>query len=76
MTNSKDNQKVHTQQDSSSQHKGSSQQNKDGKQPQKHASGAGRGSGVAAHSDDELETNNDITDDPEGTKKKIPQMKK
>ena len=76
MTNSINNQKGQTQPDSSSQQKGSSQQNKDGKQPQKHASGAGRGSGVAGISDDELHTNNEINDDPEGTKKKIPQMKK
>jgi hypothetical protein len=59
---------------SSHQHKGSSQQHKEGKQ--KHASGAGRNSSTGADSDDDMERNNEINDDPEGTRKKIPQMKK
>jgi hypothetical protein len=76
MTNSKNHQQKEGQtgpskQHGSDKHDGNSSSND--KNSQKHTAGK---SSSKAGDEDELETNNDITDDPEGTKKKIPQMKK
>ncbi|HMH21673.1 MAG TPA: hypothetical protein VK563_07850 [Puia sp.] len=71
MTNTKSNSnKDQHQSDHSKQDKNSSQ---DKKQAQKHSSGRTSSAGSDTQDPDkDLE----ITDDPEGTKKKIPQMKK
>jgi len=72
MTNSKNNGSHKDQHNSGSsrQDKNSSQ---DKKQTQRHASGKASSTG----SDDMDDTDaNQVNDDPEGTKKKIPQMKK